>query len=103
MPSRPARRRWFQSCMVSPTTLCPSARSMAATVEESTPPDMATAMVFGLSIRALVVSLVCYPQRQSCLGTFCQHLLVPLRESIRVLAFNINCTDYAPIFGGKNG
>jgi hypothetical protein len=26
-------------------TLCPSARSMAATVDESTPPDMATAMV----------------------------------------------------------
>src|SRR5579884_3866504 len=31
--------------MVSPTTLYPSARSMAATVEESTPPDIATAMV----------------------------------------------------------
>src|SRR5260370_36134586 len=45
MPSRPARRRWFQSCMVNPTTLCPSARSMAATVEESTPPDMATAII----------------------------------------------------------
>jgi hypothetical protein len=26
--------------------LCPSARSMAATVDESTPPDMATAMVW---------------------------------------------------------
>src|SRR5579864_1201808 len=46
MPSRPARRRWFQSCMVRPIRLCPSARSRAATVEESTPPDMATAMVF---------------------------------------------------------
>jgi hypothetical protein len=45
--SWPARRRWFQSCMVKPTTSCPSARSMAATVEESTPPDMATAMVLG--------------------------------------------------------
>ena len=45
MPSCPASRRWFHSCMVRPTTLCPSARSMAATVEESTPPDMATAMV----------------------------------------------------------
>src|SRR5450755_4362887 len=44
MPSCPAMRRWFQSCMVSPMTGCPSARSMAATVEESTPPDMATAM-----------------------------------------------------------
>src|SRR5579864_3305292 len=45
MPSWPASRRWFHSCMVSPTTSWPSARSMAATVEESTPPDMATAMV----------------------------------------------------------
>jgi hypothetical protein len=27
--------------------LCPSARSTAATVEESTPPDMATAIVLG--------------------------------------------------------
>src|SRR6185312_10229473 len=45
MPSRPAKRRWFQSCMVSPITGCPSACSMAATVDESTPPDMATAMV----------------------------------------------------------
>jgi hypothetical protein len=35
--------------MVSPITLCPSARSMAATVEESTPPDIATAMVSVLS------------------------------------------------------
>src|ERR1700730_18274854 len=31
--------------MVRPMMLCPSARSIAATVEESTPPDMATAMV----------------------------------------------------------
>jgi hypothetical protein len=31
--------------MVRPMTLCPWARSMAATVEESTPPDMATAIV----------------------------------------------------------
>src|SRR5579872_553697 len=45
IPSRPASRRWFQSCMVRPMTLRPSARSMAATVEESTPPDMATAIV----------------------------------------------------------
>src|SRR5580700_8472159 len=34
--------------MVSPMTLCPSARSMAATAEESTPPDIATAMVLRL-------------------------------------------------------
>src|SRR5580698_5682741 len=31
--------------MVKPMTLWPSARSMAATAEESTPPDIATAMV----------------------------------------------------------
>ena len=54
MPSCPARRRWFQSCMVRPMTLCPSARSMAATVEESTPPDMATAMVSVFGIRQLL-------------------------------------------------
>src|SRR6266852_7780430 len=102
MPSWLARRRWFQSCMVKPTTSCPSARSMAATVEESTPPDMATAMVLGLGIRALVVSLVRDPQRQSGVGTLCQHILVPVRESICMLALNINCTDYAPIFGGEN-
>jgi hypothetical protein len=36
--------------MVRPMMLCPSARNMAATAEESTPPDMATAMVleFGM-------------------------------------------------------
>src|SRR5437016_9866884 len=45
MPGCPASRRWFQSCIVRPITRWPSARSMAATVEESTPPDMATAMV----------------------------------------------------------
>src|SRR5579864_990394 len=46
IPSRPARRRWFQSCRVRPTTVCPWACSIAATVEESTPPDMAIAMVW---------------------------------------------------------
>src|SRR5580693_2404758 len=30
--------------------VCPSARSMAATVEESTPPDIATAMVCGVGM-----------------------------------------------------
>src|SRR5208282_1803770 len=50
IPSCPASRRWFQSCMVRPTTLCPSARIMAATVEESTPPDMATAIVLGIDM-----------------------------------------------------
>ena len=38
------RRRWFQSCMVRPTTVSPRACSMPATTELSTPPDMATAM-----------------------------------------------------------
>src|SRR5712692_3085815 len=56
MPSCPARRRWFQSCMVRPMTLRPSARSMAATAEESTPPDMATAMVSECSIQQLALS-----------------------------------------------
>src|SRR5579875_3190137 len=46
MPSRPARRRWFQSWRVRPTSSWPSARSMAATAEESTPPDIATAITF---------------------------------------------------------
>lgn len=52
MPCLPARRVWSQSCRVRPTTVfretaepAPSWASMAATVEESTPPDMATAMV----------------------------------------------------------
>src|ERR1035438_1837355 len=36
--------------MVRPTTLFPSARKIAATVEESTPPDMATAMVLGVGM-----------------------------------------------------
>src|SRR5712671_859261 len=57
MPSCPASRRWFHSCMVSPMMLCPSARSMAATVEESTPPDMATAMVVGDGILSSSVLL----------------------------------------------
>src|ERR1019366_4914355 len=38
------RRRWFHNCMVMPTTVRPSRTSMAATVELSTPPLMATAM-----------------------------------------------------------
>src|SRR5271165_5532204 len=48
MPRWPAKRRWFQSCIVSPTTLYPCAHNIAATVDESTPPDMATAMVLSL-------------------------------------------------------
>jgi hypothetical protein len=36
--------------------VCPSARSMAATVEESTPPDIATAMVSFVSIQRSAVS-----------------------------------------------
>src|ERR1700730_13106391 len=42
--------------MVKPTTWCPCARSMAATVEESTPPDIATAMVLELSTSESLVS-----------------------------------------------
>src|SRR5258706_4875513 len=63
MPSCPARRRWFQSCMVRPMMLCPSARSMAATVEESTPPDMATAMVRGSGmLRVHSLLTICWRQ-----------------------------------------
>src|SRR5579872_161227 len=40
------RRLWFQSCMVSPMMLWPSRASRPATVELSTPPLMATAIVF---------------------------------------------------------
>src|ERR1035437_5104602 len=47
MPSCPASRRWFHSCSVRPTTVCPCAHSSAATAEESTPPDIATAIVSG--------------------------------------------------------
>src|SRR5512133_2434084 len=50
MPACPENRRWFQSCIVRPTTLWPWARSIAATVEESTPPDIATAMVEGIIV-----------------------------------------------------
>src|ERR1017187_2914820 len=42
--ARPGSRRWFQSCMVNPTTVFPWRTSSAATVELSTPPDIATAM-----------------------------------------------------------
>src|SRR6185437_52752 len=45
MPCRPGSRVWSQSCNVSPTTVPPAWTRIAATVEESTPPDMATAMV----------------------------------------------------------
>src|SRR5437867_7779136 len=47
-PSEPSsgRRRWFQSCIVSPMMLWPSRASRPATVELSTPPLMATAMRF---------------------------------------------------------
>src|SRR5207253_6068064 len=47
-PSEPSsgRRRWFQSCIVSPMILWPSRASRPATVELSTPPLMATAIGF---------------------------------------------------------
>src|SRR5580658_41977 len=44
-PESCGRRRWFQSCMVRPTTVSPRPCNMPATTELSTPPDMATAMV----------------------------------------------------------
>ena len=49
-------RRWFQSCMVRPTTVSPRACSMPATTELSTPPDMATAMVRMSGIRGRVLA-----------------------------------------------
>src|SRR5580693_5446090 len=56
--------------MVSPMTLCPSARSMAATAEESTPPDIATAMVFGFVMlrvnRLLSIRRRQLPQPRHC-------------------------------------
>jgi hypothetical protein len=39
-------------------TLCPSERNIAATVEESTPPDMATAMFFvGIAVICELLAL----------------------------------------------
>src|SRR5208282_675950 len=72
IPSCPASRRWFQSCMVRPMTLCPSARIMAATVEESTPPDMATAIVLGIDMLKsnglLLIPRRKFPQPRDSLG-----------------------------------
>src|SRR5580704_18367096 len=45
-PCNWGKRRWFQSCMVRPTIGWPRSARMAATVELSTPPLMATAMAF---------------------------------------------------------
>src|SRR5215470_6593336 len=42
-PCNSGRRRWFQSCIVRPTTGRDCCCKTAATVEESTPPDMAIA------------------------------------------------------------
>src|SRR5690242_4681555 len=73
IPSCPARRRWFHNCMVSPITECPSARNSAATAEESTPPDMATAIVlvcmlvldFRLNLRGLLVERAQFAQSRN--------------------------------------
>src|SRR6266404_1573283 len=43
-PVRPASPEWSQSCIESPMTSCPSSFRSRAATEESTPPDMATAM-----------------------------------------------------------
>src|SRR5579884_4279324 len=79
MPSRPARRRWFQSWRVRPTSSYPSSRSMAATVEESTPPDMATATVL-LNVPVMKgqyppTSLVSHPPLVLVRGPICDVLL----------------------------
>jgi hypothetical protein len=59
-------RRWFHSCIVRPTIGRPRRCKTAATVDESTPPDMATATSQGCiealqSAGRLVVSI--YPLR----------------------------------------
>jgi hypothetical protein len=43
-PLRPASPEWSQSCIERPTTSCPSFFKRRAATEESTPPDMATAI-----------------------------------------------------------
>src|SRR3984885_5761572 len=57
--------------MVRPMMVCPSARSMAATVEESTPPDIATAIVCGLGMllthHHFLVGWRQFPQPRDCL------------------------------------
>src|ERR1700733_8820511 len=53
--------------MVSPMTLFPSARSMAATVEESTPPDIATAIV---SVVDIVIYVMARSSRLAPRGLF---------------------------------
>src|SRR6202051_1310785 len=62
--------------MVKPMTLSPSARSMAATAEESTPPDMATAMVWGFGIlranRLLLIGGRQFAQPRHCLRNQCK-------------------------------
>src|SRR5580765_6284115 len=91
MPSRPARRRWFQSCMVRPTTLWPSARSMAATVEESTPPDIATAMVRATAVVCALMesqerpdSIIDEPERRKgAKGLLCRR--IGLKNAERIL------------------
>src|SRR6185295_14392490 len=43
-PVRPVSPEWSQSCIERPTTSCPSSLRSRAATEESTPPDMATAI-----------------------------------------------------------
>ena len=47
-PASPGKRRWFHSCIVRPTIVCPRSRNIAATVELSTPPLIATATVLSI-------------------------------------------------------
>ena len=75
IPSRPASRRWFHSCSVNPTSVCPSAHSSAATAEESTPPDMATAIVsvcvialnlhYRKFVHPVIIATLTHPARHS--------------------------------------
>src|SRR5580698_7988495 len=79
--------------MVNPMTWCPSARSMAATVEESTPPDIATAMVLESGI---VRSLS--PFHLNALWTDSQYLLARREEQPVV----ITCVGVVQIVSRRN-
>jgi len=77
---------------------------MAATVEESTPPDMATAMVLEFSIqqsakrtgadaRISFLESNIEPNQASHSCTRLKQLLIFSRERISLFAVYINCTD----------
>src|SRR5580692_1209074 len=102
MPCFPARRVWSQSWRVRPTTLAPSSRArMAATVDESTPPDMAMAMVSLSGMRKLLTSIVpsmrlrCEWRRGSfaCSVTLPPYLWEEIFWSHRVAAYVRRCAS----------